>query len=62
MAKKSFVICIGHGDYAASLEFRKVYEVKPDAQAAKCALLRVVDESGDDYLYPVQLFEPVRPR
>jgi hypothetical protein len=42
--------------YAVSLELRKLYVALPDAQAAKHRQLRVIDESGEDYLYPQELF------
>ncbi|MEX2431317.1 MAG: hypothetical protein WD645_05290 [Dehalococcoidia bacterium] len=49
---KALVICIRNYSYVASLERRKLYEIIPDADAAKHRQLRVVDESGEDYLYP----------
>ena len=57
---KQFVICINPGEYRASLETRKLYEVKPDSRAKTRGLLRILDESGEDYLYPSSLFEPVK--
>jgi hypothetical protein len=57
--KHQFVICILTADYAASLEKRKIYEVLPDTEAGKHGHLRVIDESGEDYLYPASLFVPV---
>ena len=54
-----FVICIKNEDYAASLETRKIYETIPDAAAAKHKQIRVIDESGEDYLYPERYFVPV---
>lgn len=54
-----FVICIGNQDYPASLEKRKVYQEIPDPDAAKQNLIRVIDESGEDYLFPRDLFLPV---
>ncbi|GAB6044231.1 hypothetical protein [Endothiovibrio diazotrophicus] len=51
-----FVICIKNTGYEVSLEQRKLYEVLPDDEAAKHGQLRVADESGEDYLYPMQLF------
>mgnify|MGYP006446517665 CR=1 FL=1 len=51
-----FVICIDNGGYPASLERRKLYEVLPDAYAEELGQLRVKDESGEDYLYPSELF------
>jgi len=56
---KKFVICVNSGGYPAALEPRKLYERKPDPPALKLGLLRVVDESGGDYLYPANLFEAV---
>ncbi|MGH8307558.1 MAG: hypothetical protein ACRER0_04720 [Gammaproteobacteria bacterium] len=57
---KQFVICINPGEYRASLEPRKLYEVKPDLKAKGHGLLRILDESGEDYLYPTSIFEPVK--
>lgn len=54
-----FAICIHNGEYAGTLELRKVYEVIEDAAAEKRNYLRVVDESGEDYLYPRSWFVPV---
>ncbi len=53
------VICIRNDEYPASLEVRKVYEVLPDSAAAAHHLLRIVDESGEDYLYPEDYFMPI---
>lgn len=52
----NFVICIDNDEYPASLERRKLYEIVPDADAESLGQLRVKDESGDDYLYPKELF------
>ncbi len=49
--KKQFAVCVDNADYEASLIVRKIYEVLPDEKAAQDELLRVVDESGEDYLY-----------
>jgi len=54
-----FVVCIKNDGYPASLEVRKIYEVIPDARAAEHQLIRVVDESGEDYLYPADYFTPI---
>jgi hypothetical protein len=56
MKDSKFVICIENTKYPASLEKRKIYEVLPDAAAEKIGLIRVVDESGEDYLYPAACF------
>jgi hypothetical protein len=54
--KKHFVLCIDNTDYEASLITRKMYEVIPDEQAEKDDLIRVIDESGEDYLYHTSNF------
>jgi len=51
-----FAICINHGGYPESLEALKIYQVLPDPEAAKHRQLRVIDESGEDYLYFEELF------
>ena len=57
--KNRYVLCLSNKGYAASLEPRKVYEVVPDIEGAKHGMIRVVDESGEDYLYPKDMFAPV---
>ena len=54
-----FVVCIDNKDYPASLELRKLYQALPDAVAAERHQIRIIDESGEDYLYPKQYFLPV---
>jgi hypothetical protein len=54
-----FVVCIRNRQYPASLELRKLYQVLPDQDAAKHGQIRVIDESGEDYLYPEGYFIPV---
>lgn len=51
-----FVVCVKNDDYRASLELRKLYRVVSDASAAEHHQLRVIDESGEDYLYPESHF------
>jgi len=58
--KAEFVVCIKNKGYEASLEVRKLYRVLPDTQGAEHHLVRVVDESGEDYLYPADYFVPVK--
>jgi len=48
---KRFVLCVDNADYRASLTLGKVYRIIPDPEAAKDDLVRIVDESGEDYLY-----------
>jgi hypothetical protein len=56
---KQFVVCVDNDGYAASLEKRKIYVALRDAEAEKLGLLRIVDESGDDYLYPKAFFRSI---
>lgn len=56
---RAFAVCICNEGYPASLEVRKIYEVLPDSNAASHHMVRVVDESGEDYLYPESLFAPI---
>jgi hypothetical protein len=51
-----FVVCINNAEYPASLELHKIYRVVPDEDAAVDGDLRVIDESGEDYLYPAEYF------
>ena len=53
---KQFAICIQNGEYAGTLELRKVYELLEDPDAAGRNYVRVIDESGEDYLYPRSWF------
>ena len=55
----SFVVCVDDTEYPASLERRKIYQVLPDEQAEQYSLVRVIDESSEDYLYPSSYFLPV---
>jgi hypothetical protein len=50
-------VCLRNRGYAASLEVRKLYPVVDDPEAAANDLIRVIDESGEDYLYPARLFQ-----
>jgi hypothetical protein len=56
---KQFAICIHNGEYAGTLELRKVYEVLQDSAAEDRNYVRVIDESGEDYLYPRSWFVSV---
>ena len=58
--KKSFVVCLSNEGYAASLEPRKIYVALRDAEAERNGLLRVIDESGEDYLYARSHFAKVK--
>ena len=60
MAKSvRFAICVSNAGVPASLELRKVYRLVSDPAAASEGLVRVVDESGEDYLYPDKFFVPI---
>jgi hypothetical protein len=58
MAKptKRLVICVDNSGYEVSLERRKIYVALPDSRAEKLGQIRVIDESGEDYLYPAESF------
>lgn len=57
---KRFVICVKNDGYPASLELWKVYQSIPDSQFEKHGEIRVIDEEGEDYLYPKDYFSPVQ--
>jgi hypothetical protein len=56
---KHLVVCVDNEGYRASLEKRKIYIALRDTAAEKHALLRIVDESGEDYLYPKAFFRSI---
>lgn len=56
---KHFVVCIDNEGYEVSLEKRKIYVALRDPAAEKHDLLRVIDESGEDYLYPKAFFHEI---
>ena len=58
-ASKQLVVCVANDGYPASLEKRKLYVILPDPAAEKKGLVRAVDESGEDYLYPKSFFRYV---
>ena len=58
--KQQFAICIQNEGYPASLELWKVYRSLPDEKAAKHQLIRIIDESGEDYLYSESWFVPIK--
>ena len=55
-----FAVCINNEGYPASLELHKIYRVVPDKNAAAADDIRVIDESGEDYLYPASYFAPIK--
>ncbi|MDX9973481.1 MAG: hypothetical protein RBU21_10895 [FCB group bacterium] len=57
----AFVVCICNEGYEASLELHKIYRELPDERAGADGDIRVVDESGEDYIYPAASFTPIDP-
>ena len=55
-----FAVCINNEDYPASIERTKIYRVVQDEDAASDGDLRIIDESGEDYLYPASYFVPIK--
>jgi len=55
-----FVVCIDNADYPVALELHKIYRAIPDEEAKLDGDMRVIDESGEDYLYPASYFAPIQ--
>ena len=55
-----FVVCIENKSHPSSLEFGKIYRIVEDEKAAQRKMLRVIDESGEDYLYPENYFVDIK--
>ncbi len=58
--RRNFLLCVRNDGYEASLERRKIYQALPDRDAAKHEQVRVIDQSGDDYIYPATFFAPIK--
>ena len=56
---RKFVVCLKNEGYEVSLERRKIYQTLQDPEAAKHRQIRVIDESGEDYLFPLNFFAPI---
>lgn len=56
---KEFVVCVRNDGYEVALELRKIYQVIPDTATERHRLLKVIDESGEDCLYPQTFFLPI---
>lgn len=54
-----FVVCVDNRGYSAALEVRKIYRLLDDSSAEEHGLVRVIDESGEDYLYSAKFFVPI---
>jgi len=59
-AEATYVLCVRNEGYEASLEARKIYQIVPDGEAQENSLVRVIDESGEDYLFPASFFVPIQ--
>ena len=57
---RQFAVCIRNEGYEESLEPRKIYEILEDSTAGQHGLIRVIDEEGEDYLYPKDWFLPIQ--
>lgn len=58
-SENTYVVCLENSGYVASLEPRKIYRRIPDPKAEADDFIRIVDESGEDYLYPAHYFSPI---
>lgn len=58
-ARRRLAVCIDNAGNEGALEFRQVYEVLPETKNAGGELIRVIDESGEDYLYPAAMFRAI---
>ena len=56
---KQLIVCVGNEGYPAALEKRKIYVALRETSAEKHGLLRIIDESGEDYLYPKAFFRSI---
>ena len=54
--RKQYVVCVKNSGYSASLETRKIYQLVLDSRAERHSMVRIVDESGEGYLYPEKFF------
>jgi hypothetical protein len=57
LKSRSYAVCFRNAGFEASLEVRKLYPVVYDSEAEACGLIRVIDESGEDYVYPSDFFQ-----
>ncbi|MDY0186257.1 MAG: hypothetical protein RBR43_10330 [Desulfuromonadaceae bacterium] len=59
MRYSKLYVCVQNNGYAASLEQRKIYQALPDNDASQIGMVRIIDESGEDYLYPEECFAQI---
>ena len=57
--KTQFAVCVKNDNNPVSLELRKIYRIIPDERATEHRLVRVIEESGEDYIYPSDYFVPI---
>ena len=57
--KHKLLVCVHNDGYAVSLDERKIYIGIPDADAEQLGMVRIIDETGEDYLYPKACFAPI---
>ena len=57
--RRTLMLCLRNNGYEVSLELRNIYATVPDTDAAKHGQVRVIDESGEDYLYPADYFAAI---
>lgn len=60
MSAATFAVCIQNTGYEAALQMRKIYQVLEDSEASRYARVRVIDESGEVYLFPADFFTPIQ--
>ena len=58
--KNKYALCINNAEYPASLESRRIYKTVPDQEASQAGMIRIIDESGEDYLYPQEYFVEIK--
>jgi hypothetical protein len=58
--ERQFAVCVRNEGYEESLELRKIYEILEDSKADQHGMIRVIDEEGEDYLYPTAWFLPIQ--
>ena len=59
-AVSQYAVCVKNDNYVASLELRKLYQIVPDKSSNVRGLIRIIDESGEGYLYPAEYFLPIK--
>jgi hypothetical protein len=60
LGASAYAVCVKNDEYPASLELRKIYQQVSDKKSEAHGLIRIIDESGEDYLYPAEYFFPIK--